>query len=409
MATTYTPLWIDPFENRLYSAWQSNQTAPPLIFGQGDSIEFELFLIKKPLTGATGMEEVPFPDGCTIRFAVGKIDAEPEGGNYTITYDGDTATVAYDATAAEIQTALNALASITAAGGVTVQKVSQVALWIKFNVAGVNDPFVINVGGLLPTSAGKIVTIKNGAVGVKGVYLMKIFQAPAVFHDEWEDSPEPTLTVETLIENRSKRVKISPIPISGSWTLTSTPNLLVLTEKDGDEDNLADYWNDTVSYPLGAFTTTAGWLPTEDVPAYQRGRMYWQLDVANIGLCQYDFTLMNNFPIPVDYVMPFSVQSNFERFPSKIGVVSFNTAEVEYLLAGGTSATASLEIEVESPGGERWTILQTTCTIKNDLIDVESYSPLQFTNPVYEAPVDGQQYVRKDGAWTLLNIDGGTY
>ena len=118
---------------------------------------------------------------------------------------------------------------------------------------------------------------------------------------------------------------------------------------------------------------------------------------------------MNNFPIPVDYVMPFSVQSNFERFPSKIGVVSFNTAEVEYLLAGGTSATASLEIEVESPGGERWTILQTTCTIKNDLIDVESYSPLQFTNPVYEAPVDGQQYVRKDGAWTLLNIDGGTY
>jgi hypothetical protein len=109
--------------------------------------------------------------------------------------------------------------------------------------------------------------------------------------------------------------------------------------------------------------------------------------------------------------MPFiALGDGLVGFKGKEAYVDLNTAEIEYLLDGAASATTSMEIEVELANGNKWTVLQTTCTIKNDLIDQSTFSPLSFDEGLPEAPIDGVAYLRKNGGWTpLTEIDGGSF
>ena len=132
------------------------------------------------------------------------------------------------------------------------------------------------------------------------------------------------------------------------------------------------------------------------------------MDIVQTGLTSWDFTVKQNYEIPEDYTMPMTASGNFTKFPSKIGMLNFNTVEVEYALNGQASVTASIEVEIEKENGDRWTALQTNCVIVNDLIDQVDFDPLTLDSCVTEAPVDGTPYLRKDGAW-VSSIDGGTY
>lgn len=399
MANQYKPLWIDPFENILYSGWQNTQSAPTLVFKQGDKIDIELFLVKRGLSSSS-QDTVEFPAGSTIRFAVGKLDTPPSAGTMVISYDGgQTGNIPYNASASAIQTALNAVPTIASAGGVVVSVVSSTIFRIAFNEVGARPAPLLDTTGLSPTSSGKVITARAGTSTLPAIFIFKVNQSVAVFQNNWVDSPQPTITATTLVANQTKRVTISPTPLSGTWTLDTTPSIARLVDDAGDEDDVATYWTQTVSSRLGAFASS---FIGED------GRPIWNMSVIQVGLTSWDFTVRNDYAIPVGYTMPFTVDGNFTKFPSKVSTVNFDTVEVEYLLDGADSVTASLEIEVESPSGDRWTVLQTSCTIVNDLIDQAVYTPLTLEVPITEAPVDGTPYLRKDGAWSP-DIDGGTY
>lgn len=434
MASTYRPLWIDPFEGRLYAGWQNNQTAPTLVFKQGDEVDIELFLIKKGVNSGQ-QESVPFPTGSTIRFAIGRLDAAPTAGTYNLSYGGDTAEIAYDEEIADIETLLNALPSITAEGGVDVESISTTSYRITFRSVGVRTGFNADPSALSPTSSAAVSTLRAGTASVKAIYTVKVYQSVAVFQDTWVDSDEPTITVETLEANKAKRVTIVPTPLSGSWTLTATENIKNKVDEAGDEDDVPTYWTETVTQRLSIFNPNFDWPATTSNP-FKVGRSIWQLDVQQVAETAWDFTVKNDYEVPVGYTMPFTASGNFIKFPSKISTVSFNTVEIEYLLNGANTRAAVLEIEVQSPSGERWTILQTACTILNDLIDQSAYTPTQYDEPlndapadgslyarrnnaweaflpednlgIPEAPVDGTPYLRKDAAWSS-DIDGGTY
>lgn len=390
MANQYKPLWIDPFENILYAGWQNTQSAPSLVFKQGDKIDIELFLVKRGISSSS-QEEVEFPAGSTIRFAVGKLDTPPTGGTLVISYEGEqTGNIAYNASASAIQTALNAVPTIASAGGVTVTLVSQTIFRIAFNTVGARSTPLLDTTGLTPTSSGRVITARVGTSTVSAIYIFRVNQSVAVFQNNWVDSQQPTITATTLVANQTKRVTISPIPLSGTWTLSTTPSIARLVEDAGDEDDVPTYWTQTVSSRLGAFTSS---FLGED------GRPIWNMSVIQIGSTSWDFTVRNDYDVPVGYTMPFTVDGNFTKFPSKVSTVNFDTVEVEYLLDGAESVTASLEIEVESPSGDKWTVLQTSCTIVNDLIDQATYSPLVLETPLQDAPSDGSLYARQDGAW----------
>jgi hypothetical protein len=390
MANQYKPLWIDPFENILYSGWQNTQSAPTLVFKQGDRVDIELFLVKRGIT-ASSQDTVEFPSGSTIRFAIGKLDSAPESGNMVISYDGEqTANIALSTSATAIQAALNAVPTIASAGGVVVSVVSATIFRVAFNAVGLRAVPLIDTTGLSPTSSGKVITARAGTSTVSAIYIFKVNQSVSVFQNSWADSQEPSIVATTLVANQTKRVTISPVPLSGTWTLTTTPSIARLVEDAGDEDDVATYWTQTTSSRLGAFTSS---FEGED------GRPIWNASVIQIGSTSWDFTVRNDYDVPVGYTMPFTVSGNFTKFPSKVATVNFDTVEVEYLLNGATSANAILEIEVESPSGDKWTVLQTSCTIVNDLIDQAVYTPLSLETIITEAPIDGNLYARKDGDW----------
>jgi hypothetical protein len=98
--------------------------------------------------------------------------------------------------------------------------------------------------------------------------------------------------------------------------------------------------------------------------------------------------------------MPFTANATgLNGYVGKTAIIDFNTAEVEYLLGGASSASTYFELELTDSSGVKQTLLQTTCTIKNDMIDATTFTPISLGNGVGEAPMDGTLYARKDGAW----------
>jgi hypothetical protein len=419
MSNRSIPLWIEPAENSLYKDWQVNNPAEALVFKQGDKIDFELHLVRRVTGQSFIMEEMPFPDGCTIRFAIGRIHKLPTSGEYSIAYGGDVATVQYNATAAQISTALNALASITAAGGVQVAAVGTSMFSISFVNNGARTDITTDASGLIPSSTAKVLTLREGSVSAKEICLIKLSQIPCVYQAVWTDPEQPVVTVSTLATNKSKRVSISPTPKAGTWLMTATKSVSATFEKNSvttpttPQIESAFAVNHSKSFSYDAAPTDFSINTSSDLSEFSDkswGMPRFQSNVIKSENHAWDFTLRTDYEAPSGYTFPLTVDGGgLIGFKSKLATVSFNTVEVEYLLNGSSSADAVLEIEVEDASGSKWTVLQTSCKIENDLIDQSEYTLLPFDEPVGEAPIDGQQYVRVDGGWQVLNIDGGTY
>jgi hypothetical protein len=413
MANTHLSLWIEPAENKLYKGWQINALAEGLNFRQGDSVEIDLHLIKRINSQYGIMDEIEFPAGATIRFAIGRLDTPATSGSYAFTYDGDTAVIAYNATQAQISTAINGLASITSAGGVTVVKINSTTVKVTFDDTGVNTPVTLDASELFPSSSARVITLKNGSVSTRGSFLLKLTQAPCVYQDEWVNTPTPTISVVDLISGIAKRVSISPPPKTGTWLATTTASIRPkVLDANGSTTNVPTFWTESYTEPFSVTAVAADFLygTGSTVDSNKQGLPKFQADVKATNDYTWDFFVRDDYAKPSGYTLPLTVNGGgITGYKSKTATVSFNTAELEVLMNGETEATAYLEIEMEESSGARRTLLQTTCTIANDLIDQTTYSPLSFSSEVPEAPQDGEQYVRKDGGWQILSIDGGTY
>ena len=400
MSKTRVKLWIDTESGNLYESFGSNTPAQPIVFLQGDSLNLELHLVRLSAGLTRLMEEVAFPTGCTVRLAIGKVSAAPTSGTYALTYGSTTITVSYAATAAQIQTAMNAMPDIVAAGGVLVSKSSNALVKIDFNSVGTNLPLSVNGSLLSPPTASRVVILQTGAALVSGSFLIKLKQSPVVFQNVWNDLDNPVLTVTELTANQAKRITIDPAPKAGTWSLTGTADIETKARAYGGVEDPV-WWTENFS---GRFGIEA--IETDTNFAQ------YQYSVAKVDNYVWDFSLKSYGTPPVGYTMPFvALGDGLVGYKGKEAYVDLNTAEIEYLLDGAASASTNLEIEVESVGGNRWTVLQTTCTIKNDLIDQATFSPLSFDESDFvEAPIDGIFYGRKNAGWTpLTEIDGGSY
>jgi len=411
MSNTRLVLWIEPSENQLYADWQVNNFAEAPVFKQGDDVEVELHLVRRLASQFGIMEEIPFPAGCNIRLAIGQQDKSPTAGTFTVAYDGEVATLNYNSTALEVQTALNSLSTITAAGGVVVSKVNTVTYKVDFNTAGENEALLVNTSALVPPSANKLVTLRAGSLSLSGSYLIKVYRSPCVWQDTWTDLDTPQAVITELTPNRVKRVTISPRPKGGSWLLTSTANITPKVLDAGDEDDLATYWSESITHSFSPTAKDSSFLYGQDesVSSNAIGKSRYQATASLVDAYTWDFQLRDDYDIPVGYAFPFTVDDGgLIGFNGKTASLNLNTVEIDYLLNGASSTTAVIEIELDV-GGKKWTVLQRTCTIINDLIDQETFSPISYQNAVQEAPIDGKQYVRRDGNWYELEIDGGTF
>ena len=401
MSSTRVKLWINGETGTLYSGWNTNSNANALLFTQGDAVDVEIHLVRFIAGTTSVMEELDIPAGSTIRLAIGKIDTAGTAGTYDFTYGTSTVAIGFADTAAVISTKINALIDIIADGGVAITKPSTTLVNVNFNTVGVKLPITIDASKMTPPTSSRVVELSPGTVSTKAAYVVKVKQSPVVYQDVWADLEAPTLTLTTLQANKGKRVTIAPEPKAGSWSMTGTADIYTKVQNNdaGSEVNVPTYWTETTSKRLS-------------VNAVGTDFAEFQYSCSKVDAYTWDFYLKENYAIPAGYTMPLTATGDgLVAFGGKHAVISFNTAEVEYLLNGAASATAFLEIELQEVGGKKWTILQTTCVIKNDLIDQTSFSPLSYeTQGVTDAPVDGIPYVRKNAAWVALTeIDGGTY
>jgi hypothetical protein len=306
------------------------------------------------------MDEVAWPASAAITLAVGRLDVAPTAGSFTLSYDGDsTAELPSDASETAMQTALNALASITADGGVTVIKTSTTyrVLW---NDAGVPSSTIsVGTNDLSPSASIGIATARAGGVAIKNLVQLHIKQSPVAKCTSWVTQDAPAITVTQVHapaysgDFRIWRVKIEPYPKAGSFRLSKTINSVVT-------------FTSPISYPADSSTIQS------------------ELGLTTVLVGNDEFEIRQTQVTGASTVNVTTLGADatgLTAYEAKYGVLNLNTLDLELLLGGNTTATALLEIEVDV-SGTRETIVQKQITVINDLIDSDAYTLVEWGDVV---------------------------
>lgn len=369
-------LWINSDENQLQAGWQSAASAQRPTLKQGDTIGVELHWVRNANTQGLVMEEVEWTPSVGITLAIGRIEVPPTFGTFTLTFGtSETAPLQYNATANDVEDALNALTSVIAVGGVTVSKQGN-SYRVVFNDAGVlTNTLDFNENDLFPTSSIGIQNARAGTTTVRQIYQVAIKQSPVAYTEIFINQDDAVATITPIKtaafagDTKIWRLSIYPYPkdgtISLSWsdgtTKTTAPFLVSAT---GDE----------VQAALNAVGATTDWT------------------VKKVGVYSWDFSTAKT-----TIASPSVNGSGIRSFSAKYCELSLNTVEVENLLNGAASATAYLEVET-LVDGVRQTLVQTPVTFVNDIIDEADYTIVSRSEVM---PVDS--VIRYDTAQTLTD------
>lgn len=207
-------------------------------FVVGDKQPIEIYLVKPSSSTAAQHVVLPVPPGSTLKTAIGVINKTPTAGEWFLSYDGDeTDAIAATCTAAELQTELNALASITSAGGVTVSKLGT-QYNITFNTPGNRMAFVSRNESLFPASVIQQQVLQEGSVSASEVVLVNLAVRPIALLDTYTDpdSPAGTFTENTYQITGSYR-KSGTYRLQITWHDTATKT--VWTDPIGITDSMS--------------------------------------------------------------------------------------------------------------------------------------------------------------------------
>lgn len=367
-------LWIDSDNNQLQAGWQSAATAQRPVLKQGDTIGVELHWVRDAKVQGLVMEEVDWSPSVGITLAIGRIETPPTFGTYTLTFGGDeTPPIQYDASANDVEDALNALTSITTAGGVTVNK-SGNTYRIVFNDAGViTDTLDFNENDLFPTSSIGVTLARTGTPTIRQIYQVAIKQSPVAYTETFVDQDPATPSISVIKtaafagDAKIWRLSVYPYPKDGTMVIG---------------------WTDGTAKTTAPFLATASGGEVEDAMNAVDGGSDWT--VKKVGVYSWDISTAKT-----TIASPTVNGSGLRSFSAKYCELSLNTVEVENLLGGTASQTAYLEVET-LVDGVRQTLIQTPVTFVNDIIDEADYTIVSRSEVM---PVDS--VVRYDTAQTL--------
>ena len=147
----------------------------------GDKVPINLYLVN----GSGAYDAASGAVGYTVKVGIGPSGANPTGGTYTLTYGGDTtSSLTYNASASAVSAALNLLASIIAAGGVSVTGTWPV-LTVTFTTVGARTAITAAVDALTPTSSILISEFQVGDGSTRSKQGLRFVRTPAVYQDSW--------------------------------------------------------------------------------------------------------------------------------------------------------------------------------------------------------------------------------
>jgi hypothetical protein len=338
--------YIDIPNRRLVRDFFSNLEVVPRAFTQGDTLNVRIIGVEPNIGGdpTRPWRYVSLPT--SVYLGLGPVGEAPTLGTFTLTYGANTTSaLAYNITAAALETALNALASITSAGGIDVTGPDNGPYQIVFRSAGSRTAITGNADLLYPLSSIQVYEARAGDGSTPEIQVVVIDRQPAALAQTFTAIGSPGITITTLQAGATgvpevQRVALDSDTHGGTFTLTF----------DGENTGAL------------AYNITATALQT----ALQA--------LASVGAD--NLTVTGSFP---EYVLTFvgtltgdqpAVTASAAGLIGPVGVegdLALNTAGIEQLLDGEASIETKLEISA-SIGGNPVTLIQINATLINDQI-----------------------------------------
>lgn len=173
--------------------------------------------------------DVNIDDSSLVEVAIGTPDDPPTSGAFTLTFGANTtSSLQFDASAATVQTALNALASITSAGGVTVQKDGGIYI-VAFVSAGARALIALNKGTLSPAiiSTNNVLSVQDGDGSTQAVQAVVLQKGYLAYSSDFAPVGPGSISLSVLQaasadDHYTARIAISGDATAGSWTFAES-------------------------------------------------------------------------------------------------------------------------------------------------------------------------------------------
>lgn len=339
-------LVVDIPNRRLIRDFFSNLEVLPKSLMQGDTYNLRIIGVEpSPLGDPTRpWRYVDLPTSCYL--GIGDVGAAPSLGTFTLTFSGDTtAALACNATAAQVAAALNALASITAAGGVSVTGPDSGPFQIAFTSLGSRASITGNADLLYPLSSIQVYEARAGAADVNEIQVIVLDRQPAALAETFTAIAAPGITLATLQEGASGVPEIQSVALDstthgGTFTLTFSGQTTAAIPWNATNDEIVAALEALSTIAVGDIAVT-GQFP-EWIVTFQGALTGSQPAMTGSA---------------AGLVGPVGVE----------GTLSLNTAGIEQLLGGERSVETTLEIAA-TISGSPVTLFQGEVTLKNDQI-----------------------------------------
>jgi len=350
-------------------------TLPPVT--QGDTLDVVLQGMELLDSGDYRKTAIPFT---TIKCGIGFIDAPPKAGWVKLRVAGeDTAALVYNTSKVAVETALNALSTVVSRGGLTVIPGGATNIFaVKWNLAAETTPITVSVMSLYPKCFSRVITwdLDYGLI-----FLVKLFQAPVAFTDQFSLPMPPAVTSATVRAGTGARNEVQKITIpagaQGEFSITwSGLTTAIVPVPTATSTAIAAAMNDLYSDGVERFRVT------------KPGARYYYVEFVG----------------PLEKADQALLTITMESQPvieTPTGSLPLNGPGVEAALDGKAEVPMRLEIEIID-GGDSGTPVQTDITVVNDMID----DPMAIaTDPDWlEQLVDPVAWVEHDHSQIIIGL-----
>jgi hypothetical protein len=345
-------LYIDVQNRQLVRG--NNTSVPatlPDVF-QGDTVGLYLEFMSPTASGNPAYQDVDFSEA-TVMVAVGSIGDGPTSGYFTLTDSAGgqtTATIPYNASAAQVQTAVQT-GLTTNWSGATVVGTAGGPYTITNGSVGLRTSLLGSSVSLTPVSSVPIDIIQYGNGSLPQIQFAQVVQNPIALQNTWTPYPAPMAVVTrlqsgTTTQNEIQQITLSNNPtggafivnFSGSLTGATSPPIPYNASPATVQTALQGMSN------IGSGNCIVGGAPGQWVTTFGG-------DLSNLP--QNLFTTVSSA-----LVGPLALTGN----------LSLNTSAIEEAMGDNDSINEVFAIRVTPNGGSPFTVIQEPITINNDLI-----------------------------------------
>jgi hypothetical protein len=374
-------LYVDTEGGKLLKSTSSTKAAAPPSLTFGDTVPVTVQLLRKSPTGSDNPWTSIDLTSQQAKVAIGTPGGNPSAGTWAATWDSNTTiNIAYNASASNVQASLNSLTTIQNAGNVTVTRPGESLYRVVWNNVGARNVISVDSAPLYPTSEAQVTNAQTGNATVRAVQLIHLETKPAAWVTLTTALPSAAATVTKTRDGNTatgtseiQTVDLTdPEPIGGTWTATVVQANGVTNVTPPLAYNIAPSALQTALINTN-YTALANKITvTGAFPFYT---LEYDSALGNVG------TLTTN-------VSSLTVPTGFK------GDLDCNTAGFREILAGETSQTASLEVQISNTAsGNHWTPLQVPCTLREDLL---------ASAPASSTPLPS--YIQNNAAANVTNL-----